>query len=285
MSPSPLRAQPVVLVGAARSGTKIFRDALARQDHVTRVPYDINYVWRLGNDRLEHDELTREMLGPRVSDRIRERLAQFAGDAPVLLEKTVSNCLRVPFVAAVVPEARFIHLVRDGRDVIESVRRQWLGRPDFRYIVEKLKSFPLAEASRYGRSYGVATAKRLVQRSRAQVTWGPRYAGIDQDLAEISLLEVCARQWARCVEAAIAGLADVPYDRVLIVRYEDFVIDPDTQLTRAAELFGTHYRPGRIDGMVCADNVGKGLESLADDEIGAVLPVLEPALVALGYAS
>src|SRR4051812_20775701 len=41
--------QPVIVIGAARSGTKLLRDSLATHADVARVPYDVNYVWRFGN--------------------------------------------------------------------------------------------------------------------------------------------------------------------------------------------------------------------------------------------
>jgi len=40
-------------------------------------------------------------------------------------DKTPRNALALPQIAGLLPEARFIHLVRDARDVIASWRRQW----------------------------------------------------------------------------------------------------------------------------------------------------------------
>ncbi len=42
-------------------------------------------------------------------------------------DKTPRNVLHVPTIAAALPEARFVHLVRDGRDVVPSVREHLLG--------------------------------------------------------------------------------------------------------------------------------------------------------------
>ena len=38
----------VIVLGAARSGTKMLRDAIAANNGGFKVPYDINYVWRQG---------------------------------------------------------------------------------------------------------------------------------------------------------------------------------------------------------------------------------------------
>ena len=40
-------------------------------------------------------------------------------------EKTPMYCLRMDVIEQVLPEARFIHVVRDGRDVAVSLREQW----------------------------------------------------------------------------------------------------------------------------------------------------------------
>ena len=56
---------PIIIIGAARSGTKFLRNVLAAAEGVKAVPYDINYVWRYGaehspDDVLDPDELTAE---------------------------------------------------------------------------------------------------------------------------------------------------------------------------------------------------------------------------------
>src|SRR5690606_13738695 len=48
-----------------------------------------------------------------------------AGDAVRLLEKTPKNALRIPFLKAVFPDARFIYLHRDPRQVLPSMLEGW----------------------------------------------------------------------------------------------------------------------------------------------------------------
>ena len=62
-------------------------------------------------------------LAPQLRDRAGRPPA--AGAAPRLLEKTPKNALRIPFLAAAFPEARFIFLHRDPRQNLASIIEAW----------------------------------------------------------------------------------------------------------------------------------------------------------------
>jgi hypothetical protein len=279
--------RPLILVGAARSGTKLLRDLIANHPDVDKVPYDVNYIWRLGHEYLDHDELSPESLTPEIKERVRRRLDSMHHGAPVLIEKTVSNCLRVPYVLAVFPEASFVHLVRDGVDVVESAYRKWTAGPDWRYIVGKARSFPIAGAFGYGLSYAKGVLRKSVFGRRARdVTWGPRYAGIDEDAAQLGHLEVCAIQWRCSVQKALEGLGAVAKGRRMTIRYESLVRQPQRQLERIAHFaaIDADYF-ARIDlGMVSTTNVGRGRRNLTDVQLAVVLRHINGLLAELGYA-
>ena len=146
--------QPLILVGAGRSGTKILRDVLSTHPDIDSVPFDVNYIWTIGNSKATDDLLTPDRLNTTNRSRIIQLFTKQSKGAPFLLEKTVSNTLRLPFVLKVFPEAKFIHLIRDGRDVTESVSRQWGETREISYFFKKLKTFPLRYAFRYLMGYG-----------------------------------------------------------------------------------------------------------------------------------
>ena len=54
--------QHLFILGAGRSGTKIFRDCLGAANDVAAIPYDVGYIWRIGNERCSHDQLLPEHL-------------------------------------------------------------------------------------------------------------------------------------------------------------------------------------------------------------------------------
>ncbi len=236
----------VVVIGAARSGTKMLRDALAAATGAGQVPYDIGYVWRAGNESCPDDVLDPAAMDVRTRRFIRGYLDGFvAGSPPAVVEKTVGNALRLPAVATVLPEASYVHLIRDGVDVIESAMRQWTAPPDLRYLAAKARSFPVRLVPRYGFKYARSLAGRR-GRERGRVgSWGLRYPGIDADLRATDLLTVCARQWRSAVT-----LAQQDFERlrlpVIEIRYEQLVRDPSGQVSRVAEFTGLRTSPQRL---------------------------------------
>jgi hypothetical protein len=284
--------QPVFVIGAARSGTKLLRDIIAVHPQIDRVPYDINFIWRMGNEAIRHDELVPEMVTPKISGRIQHCVTRFSNNGPFLIEKTVSNCLRIPFVAKVFPEARYIFLIRDGRDVIESSYRQWTALPDWHYVLQKVKNFPLLDAPGYALRYAIDLWRRLTARNHVRTvpTWGPRYEGIDRDVNELGVFQTCAKQWKISIQKAIAGLSVIPETHRTVIHYEDLVRKPIPFLEQVAGLLGIDPGPYRSDNPLLSGisigNIGKGWMSLTDEQKAIASPYLhqtEQLLLLGGY--
>jgi len=276
---------PVILIGAARSGTKILRDILAAPAGVAAVPYDVNYVWRYGAGDLPHDVLDPDALTEKRRAFIRATLPRLAHARPgdVLVEKTVSNTLRVPFVDRVFPEARFVHLIRDGRDVTESAMRQWQAGPDLAALWTKLRGMPLSNAG-YAAWFAGNMLRGLTRGRGGGGVWGPRFAGIEDAAAGRGLAAVCALQWQASVEAARRDLAALPAVRVTEIRYEDMVAEPARMgdLARALDL---------PDPDAVTDAAARRLRptppgawrALPAADRGTIEDLLAPTLDSLGY--
>lgn len=280
--------RPIILIGAARSGTKLVRDLIGGHPDVDKVPYDITYIWRMGNEAVPHDELGVELLTPQIRERIVHKISAFSSGAPFLVEKTVENCVRVPYIHAIFPDACFIQLMRDGRDVVESVYREWTSSPDWGYIFKKALTYPLLDAFGYATSYAGTALRKVVTSDRTKTTdtWGARYKGIAEDLVSRELLEVCAIQWARSVELSRSALNQLPAEQVLTINYEAFVQSPETHLNCIAEFVGlqpqayTHL-PALKE--VSQQNIGKGFRRLDAYQQALVMAHIQPALTSLGY--
>lgn len=280
--------QSIFLIGPARSGTKILRDVIAAHPAIDRVPFDVNYIWRLGNENLPHDELTPDLLTLPIAQRIARRLAAYHQGAPCLIEKTVSNCLRIPFLDALYPEARYIFLIRDGRDVVESVYRQWLVPADWKYLLEKARTYPLLDAPGYALSYALNFLRKRVFRSTASsaTTWGPRYEGIDRDVAARDLTEICAIQWVRCIEKAQESLRRVDPERQITIRYEEFVASPKQHFEKIAQFLNidhTPYHSTDLLASISAKNIGKGWLRLTETQRSLIRPIIQSTLTSFGY--
>ncbi len=279
---------PVILIGAARSGTKFLRDILNESEALARTPYDASYVWRYGNENRPDDAFSREDAGARVRGFALPTLRRMAGlgktDDRRLLEKTVGNALRVSFVDEILPDARFIHLIRDGRAVTESAMRMWQAPPDWSSLRTKLRSLPLSNAGYalwFARNY---VSGLLSGRSGGKV-WGPRYPGMMEDAVKLSLEEVCAKQWTESVASARVQLAELPAQRVHTVRYEDMLGDPaslDALLDFLALPDADRVRTA-FEARAARGNLDKWQASLSREQADTITRIAEPELTAFGY--
>lgn len=229
---------PIILLGAARSGTKFLRDCLAASPGVNAVPFDVNYVWRFGSEKEPDDMLNVNKLTDKTINFVRKTLPSLAkvNSDEFLIEKTVSNTLRLPYVDRIYPKARFVHLIRDGRDVTESAMRQWTEKPDTKALLTKLKSMPLQNLGYVG-WYGKNMISGMVGGGRqGGKVWGPRYSGIEEDVKNLSLAEVCAWQWRHCIEKSFKDIESIDPQRIEEIRYEDLIDSPEAIRSLARKL-------------------------------------------------
>ena len=197
--------RPFVIIGAPRSGTNMLRDVLCTFNRVSTWPCDeINYIWRHGNIRYPSDEIPESRATPGVRSYIRGQFAKLAKteDCDYVVEKTCANSLRVPFVDAVVPEAKYVFIYRDGIDATGSAKLRWTAKLDIPYILEKMRFVPKIDLPYYGLRYFWARVYRLISREKRLAFWGPALDDMPTILQKHTLNEVCALQWQRCVDKA-----------------------------------------------------------------------------------
>lgn len=286
-----LKWRPLVVIGAARSGTKFLQSILAASSHCAAISYDLNHVWRIGQSNCPHDSLRAEACTDATMRRIRHelnRLGKLAGgrsDAEVLVEKTVSNALRVLLVDRVLPDAKFVHLVRDGRDVVPSALRCWNARPHLRYLGAKLRTFSSASAP-YAASFGWNWLRGQMSGRPGVRVWGPRYPGIAQDVRCTPLHVVCARQWKACVASASEAFEQLPTDRVHTLRYEDLASGDGTveSLCRYAELSDVDRVLSAYQTTVDRRRGGDWRSQMSSSQRDDVVAEIGPTLKDWGYA-
>ncbi|MFW6012087.1 MAG: sulfotransferase family protein [bacterium] len=284
------RYLPVIVIGAGRSGTNMLRNALAQLPGAGTWPCDeINYIWRHGNATHPDDEFDASMARPPVRRFVRRAFDRLARRRSLthVIEKTCANSLRVGFVHQILPEARFVFLIRDGRDVTASAMERWRAPLDLPYLVRKARFVPLDDVPYYALRYLRNRFDRLLSKERRLSTWGPRFKGMDKAARGNDLPTLCARQWSLSVEKAEEELAQLPAEQVFHVRYEDFVRHPVSILGDVAdfiEIEANYSDLTRAARQVTSTSVGKWRRRLTREQKEAIEPIVHSALIRHGYS-
>lgn len=232
----PVFDRPLIIVGSPRSGTTMVFEALSRSPEAVSLGVESHAViegidglapaqrgW--DSNRLDAVDATpartRALIdgfraGVRYPDGRRP-----ADDATALrlVEKTPKNVLRIPFLAAVFPDARFLHVHREPHETLASLMDSWQSGRFTTYPA--LPDWP-----------GPVWSHLLVPGWRR--------------LAGRPLTEIVAAQWEISVTAMLDALERLPADRVLSISYDEFLGDPAAACARAwafAEL-----TPAPVDG-------------------------------------
>lgn len=280
---------PVVIIGAARSGTNMLRDVLTSLPGFVTWPCDeIPYVWRHGNRTHPDDEFTRAMATPAVRAAVGRAFARIGGAGEVVVEKTCANSLRVGFVDEALPGARFVVITRHGMDAAASAMLRWRSSFDLRYSLAKARYVPPADVPYYAARYLGNRVRRLLSQEQRLAVWGPVFAGMRDLPRDIPLAELAARQWRRCVERTDEDLAGIDPVRVHRMRYEDFVGAPAAELGALLAFLGAPGQAADLAAAVAgvrAGSVGKAARSLPPADQAILARVCGPVLVRHGYGA
>ncbi len=284
---------PVIIIGAGRSGTNALRDALVRLPSFATWPCDeIDAIWAYGNEGHRDDHFDVVLARPRVCRYIRKafiRRWKASGRPAFIVEKTCANSLRVNFIDTVMPEARFVHIIRNGSHVVASARKRWRGElemPGLPYLIAKARFVPLASLIYRTLNF---LARRLPRKARHDDGrlrwWGPRICG-HHAMYEAPLDVVCARQWIECVQTATEQLHSIPPDRVFQLRYEDLTRDPTRVLIDVARFLNAAVSTDAIGSAAqlvrCTETFCATIHPPLAPEVQAIL---EPVQQHLGYSN
>jgi hypothetical protein len=147
----------VFLVGARRSGTNWLQRILCAHPDVAAIPSE-TYLFRQGIEQLAerfHQSAPRStttgfvyMERSAMLDALRDFCdAVFMGVLEVtapkavrLVERTPDHVRHLPLIGEIYPDARFIHIIRDGRDVVRSLLSQSWGPTAMEDAAEEWRS-------------------------------------------------------------------------------------------------------------------------------------------------
>ncbi|SFW65233.1 Sulfotransferase domain-containing protein [Sinomicrobium oceani] len=280
-----MKNPPIIIIGAGRSGTNILRDSICSIQGFETWPCDeINYIWRHGNIAKNTDRFTAGDARPGVRKYIKGAFESFErkSKAEHVVEKTCASSLKVPFIEAIFPNAKYIFLIRDGRDVASSAKQRWTASLELKYIWKKVKYVPVSDIPYYGFRYFINRIKKLFSSEKRLAFWGPIYPGMKEDLQKDSLIEVCGKQWATCVEAAYEDLLQIDSHRVHMMNYETFVGNPVEEMGKVMDFIGLEASEKEIKGSVnkvSTRSIGNYKKYITPDDLEKLNRIVEPIMV------
>lgn len=290
------------VVGAPRSGTTILGEVLGRHPDIAQW-YEPYFVWNYHVGNGDSDLRTADQATEKRRAFIRREFEIFLARSgkKLVVDKSPDHCFRIPFAQAAFPEARWIHLLRDGRDVTLSIHREWKKREQvvlnrsiggmMSLTAGMLRRQPYWRNRAQALWFEVKSLKTLnpakafnKSKWQGQVGWGPRFPGWQSELACRELIQFNALQWERSVAQVQESVKDIPKGQFLEVRYERLIARPAEELARIFDFLGLDRSPAGSIGLdFDAHNTGKWRTALPDREQQLIQAVLAPRLEALGY--
>jgi hypothetical protein len=238
----PIRfVRPIIIVSTPRAGSTLLFETLAQSPDVHTVGGESHFQFesvealRPHNRGYDSNRLTAADATPANVAAVREGFAAALRDRngvpPVdagtvrLLEKTPKNALRIPFLEALFPDALYVYLYRDPRENVASMIDGW-------------------------GSGGFATYPELPGWTGRR--WSFLLVPGWRELAGKPLAEIACEQWRRAQDVLLGDLASVPGERVLALRYGDFVADAPAHIASICAFAGIGWDRGAVSDLPLA---------------------------------
>ena len=188
---------------------------------------------------------------PRTAVRLRARFEHIRArsGAELFLSKRTANNRRIGYLSAIFPAARYVHLVRDGREVTQSLAAvEWW--------------------------------------DEHRVWWDGR-TPIEMERSGEPRLAICARNWVRELEELRTQLRTIPRENVLELRFEDLLRDPLPNLEHVVRFLGLRFTAeyrAAIQALNLRPVRARWDAEWSDQQLACVLRETQPMLRQLGYS-
>lgn len=198
-----------------------------------------------------------------------QRIAMAGGRTAI--EQTPESTFLIPEIADAFPKARFVHLIRDGRDVATSLlERGWLAADPA--LAEARDGRPVDDAGHPFGNY----ARFWVEPERKD------------EFESATDATRCGWAWRRYLSSALSALNALEPGRSIAVRYEDLVSQPAAVGERLASALGAHGKReqfARALSTTHSRSVGQWRTKLGTQQLNDVLSQESTLLRSLGYLS
>src|SRR6056297_1885093 len=228
------------IVGSPRSGTTLLANLLNRHPEIG-VRYEPYYVWERYFPLRSDDILTPDDATPRISRYIAKNFENYKKKTGyrLIIDKSPRSSLRIPFINQIFPGAKWIHIIRDGRDATLSIYKRWqlmddiaqgkgLSKGGRAYLADRLSYEPFrSDKLRFlwHEARPLLKHGQLLSRLRwnGAPGWGPRFSGYQQALKTHDRLGFCACQWLECIQAVEADIRKCGITDIQTVYFEDLI--------------------------------------------------------------
>ena len=209
----------IFIIGPPRSGTTLLGTIFSKVGSVAYIE-EPNFIWRSSVPFRSHDVYTENDLTPKKIQIIKQRMASKvhfkSGLIKLVVEKTPANCLRLDYLRAIYPEAKFIFIYREKTDITKSMSKKWLKEEDanslkldaikshkvnhFRKMVRRFTALNMVEVVSYlPRIVGELLFLLNIKKRKF---WGVRYKGWQHDVSkQMSVDEIVLKQVSECYKA------------------------------------------------------------------------------------
>lgn len=295
------------IVGSPRSGTTLMGWILDEHPEIAHW-YEPVFVVDKFFKNAPDDVRAVEDATPKVKNYIRQEFAYFQQHThkPLIIDKNPLNSFKIEFLHEIFPDAKFIHMLRDGRDSTRSIQVEWTRRlaaltkntqlPDALRIFwdavnrqsllkHKIQfiTFEIGHPSNLLK--GKLQATHRGRRWRNRLGYGPRFAGWEDVIDNLLPLAFNAMQWRECVEAVLHSQPKIPAENFLEVRYENLLQNTEAVLTEIFDFLDVGHPPDFLDKVpqIQRDNTAKWRSAFSDEDLALIGSVLQPTLFKLGY--
>lgn len=208
-------------------------------------------------EKFSHDYLHNISANPETAERVRDAVARLIfWQRKSRFAAKLTGPGRIHFLSSIFPDARFIHIIRDGRPVVESLLRQRFWR----------------EKGGLEKPFWEGTPEHILQE------WED--SGRDVDV-------LTALQWRHIIQSIRADAAKLPDESYMELRYEDFVSNPmralksiydftdlsiPDEITNSPESNGNTFK-----------NMNEKWREMNKDRLNRITIAMQPVLEELGY--
>jgi len=211
-------ARPIFVVGCPRSGTTLLFQLLRCHENVRALPGEGHVLWNAyQHPRLKgwtSDRATGADIRPGEAGYLYAAINRLAGGFR-FLDKTPKNVLKIPYLAALFPDASFVLIKRDGPGTVSSLIDGW--------------------KARRGISYRLPIPLHLADLPRTRL-WSFVLPQGWRQVVGTSIAEVAALQYVDSWETALTDVRALPAGSWTVVSYEDLVADPVRESRRLLEV-------------------------------------------------